>query len=179
MKLGYALTLSSEARLKKICDETVYMEIVEPNASQFLDVIKAHQGKQIVIVSLKELSLQLVQMFPIFEWLHRQQQTLQVLDKGYLADLSDQAYQNFFHELSRSEKRAIVRRTQQGIALAVAKGTRIGRPSIPQEKIEQIQYLARSQKRTMREIAIACDVSVGTVYKYVNESRADQIKELV
>ena len=42
-----------------------------------------------------------------------------------------------------------------------------GRPQVEQEVVNKIQYLFKSQKKTMRDIAEICNVSLGTVHKYV------------
>lgn len=42
----------------------------------------------------------------------------------------------------------------------------IGRPMLEQEKIDEIKYLHKSERLSMRSIATKCNVSLGTVHKY-------------
>lgn len=45
-----------------------------------------------------------------------------------------------------------------------------GRPPVDGEKIQTIRFLYRSKSLTMRQIATKCNVSLGTVHKYLNNS---------
>lgn len=49
-------------------------------------------------------------------------------------------------------------------------GQQLGRPTIDQKTVEAIKYLRQNKKLRLREIAEICDVSVGTAYKYSEES---------
>lgn len=44
-----------------------------------------------------------------------------------------------------------------------------GRPPIDKMKVRRIRFLYHENKMTMREIANACEVSLGTVHKYLNQ----------
>lgn len=45
----------------------------------------------------------------------------------------------------------------------------IGRPKISTDVVEQIIYLRENEKRSIRSIANECNVSIGTVHKYVKD----------
>lgn len=49
-----------------------------------------------------------------------------------------------------------------------------GRPPISEKKIEKIRHLHNNKVLTLREIAIACNVSVGTAFKYATKSQVDK-----
>lgn len=59
-------------------------------------------------------------------------------------------------------------RVVDAIKLRRQKGVVLGRPKVNTDIQNKITYLYREQKKTMREIAQICDVSLGTVYKYVH-----------
>ena len=50
------------------------------------------------------------------------------------------------------------------------KSKELGRPTIGEAKASQIRFLYNHNKMTMREIANACGVSLGTVHKYINQN---------
>lgn len=52
----------------------------------------------------------------------------------------------------------------------IIKYNEIGRPSIDYEKIHTIRFLYKSKSLSMREIATKCNVSLGTVHKYLNNN---------
>ncbi len=62
-----------------------------------------------------------------------------------------------------------VYQTREGIKRARELGVIGGRPQINDEVIEKIQTLHK-KKMSLRKIATACDVSLGTVHKYVHSS---------
>lgn len=49
-----------------------------------------------------------------------------------------------------------------------AEGKILGRPKISGVQILEIKRLRKEERRSIRDIAIICGVSVGTVYKYIN-----------
>ncbi|MBP1042767.1 recombinase family protein [Vagococcus sp. BWB3-3] len=70
-------------------------------------------------------------------------------------------------------------RTKQQIQLSREIGQTIGRPAIDKKKIERIYYLYHDKKWAMRKIATECDVSLGSVYKYIHQEAPCQKKESV
>lgn len=68
----------------------------------------------------------------------------------------------------RMEEEHFKYQVKESVDLAKANGKEIGRPKIKKETILLIQELAKS-KKTLREIADICNVSLGAVHKYVNK----------
>lgn len=57
--------------------------------------------------------------------------------------------------------------TKQRLAISKRLGKSLGRPTISDEKIEKIQRLHRQQRMSYREISECCQVSIGSVHKYL------------
>lgn len=67
--------------------------------------------------------------------------------------------------VAQSERENIRKRQQEGIAAAMAKGVKFGRPPIPlPENFREIHHAWRSKKITLREAAEACGMPEGTFY---------------
>lgn len=63
---------------------------------------------------------------------------------------------------------------QEGLAIATDEELEWGRPTITSEKIKRIQFLYQNKNVTFREIAAECDVSLGTVHKYVKALKTNK-----
>ncbi len=80
---------------------------------------------------------------------------------------------DFYHYLTlfitneRETKRLIAR---QSIELSRSKGGKIGRPTLTEETVQKVQQLYKERK-TLREIASECGISLGSARKYVLEMK--------
>lgn len=63
---------------------------------------------------------------------------------------------------------------QQELEIATDEELEWGRPTITSEKIKRIQFLYQNRNVTFREIAADCEVSLGTVHKYVKALKTDK-----
>lgn len=79
-----------------------------------------------------------------------------------------------FYELTqlifKVNKECSSRVVKQRIALSKEKGHTFGRPPLNHQTIKEIKSLYRCNKLSMRAIAEKCNVSLGTVHKYVTEA---------
>lgn len=57
------------------------------------------------------------------------------------------------------------------IERAKKQGRSTGRPRVGDQTIDQIVFLFEQKGKSMREIAEICEVSLGTVHKYVNQKK--------
>lgn len=57
--------------------------------------------------------------------------------------------------------------TKQRLAISKSLGKSLGRPTISEDKIEEIQRLYHNQRMSYREISDCCQVSIGSVHKYL------------
>lgn len=137
-----------------------------------LQAFIAHGDKfNLMMHSVDDLNLQLIQLFPILEAVKASGSYIQFMEQGLTERLADELYFEVLVELASSEKRTMQRRYEKSKMQAQAKGKTFGRPVIEERTIKQIQYLYKVEKRSIREISQKCGVSVGTVHKYIKEVR--------
>lgn len=91
-----------------------------------------------------------------------------------IATDSDQHYFARSIELLQLNQMCKAEQIKRGVELRRGNGGKIGRPSISQKKIEEIQYLHFKKKMSYRKIALTSSVSLGTVHKYVNGENNDR-----
>lgn len=58
--------------------------------------------------------------------------------------------------------------TKQRLAKSKRSGVQLGRPMIDKATIKQIKVLHQHSKLSMRDIAVKCNVSLGSVHKYIH-----------
>ena len=84
------------------------------------------------------------------------------IDTENYKDFYDQML--FFFDVSKRSRSATTRRA---LNARREKGQSLGRPKINEMTINKIKEL-REQRYSLREIAVKCDVSLGTVHKYLH-----------
>lgn len=133
----------------------------------------AAKGDEFILVmhSLDDLNLQLIQLFPVLEAVKANGGMIRFVEQGLTESIAHEMYFEVLVELASSEKRTMQRRYEKSKIQAQAKGKTFGRPVIEEESIKQIQYLYMVEKRSIREISQRCGVSVGTVHKYIKQVR--------
>ncbi|MBP1040235.1 recombinase family protein [Vagococcus sp. BWB3-3] len=171
--IGY--TVKTDSTLEKDLLTTVgqCQEIIQTdhdNYDRFAEFLHAYQHDQLVVVDFESIGLQLSQLAPLLEWLLEHEVSFHFMEKP-VAD--DHDYLTILYQLAISEKEVVSRRTLNGLRVAHANGAVSGRPRINLATIKKIKYLHTYQRKNIRDIATECNVSLGTVHKYINLNEAD------
>lgn len=166
MIIGYSTHMESLKSLTKVCDDVYYQEPSKQTAKTFLSFVQANRTNQIVVNSVKDIGLQLVQMTPALLELKREDREIIFLEKVPGQATSSRTYNRLLLELAKNEQEIMRTRTVISIEKSQARGVKHGRPKVDEEVIKRIQQLSETRKWSVREIAKACHVSVGTVHKY-------------
>lgn len=116
---------------------------------QLIDLTSFFQEKKITLISLKE-----------------QLDTRTPLGKFYFTLMAG---------LAEMEVDLIRERTLVGLNAARLEGRVGGRPTISQEKIQEIQRLFQLNRYTFKEISTLTQVSVSTVHKYIHLMKEKQL----
>lgn len=143
---------------------------------KLLDILSlVDMEKSIVVSDLAVFGKILSQLLPILEIMEE--------SNIYLISINDQIntkYDKCFFQVCKNLQKAnhdvrkevasqvILKKKQAGILL--------GRPKISNEKIEEMHNLYK-QKYNYREISEKCNISLGSVYKYINLYKNNNEKE--
>lgn len=163
----YPTLIQMTAILGKGCDEL---------HTEDTDIIYETKLMQLLKVSQKE-DIILVYNLKVFgKTLHEFQQLLTVIQTKQLrlVSLEDQVdtakptdILTLVNLLINLDRYYVSERTKIGLEQARQKGTLLGRPKIAENTIKKIQYLYSKHHYSVRTIATLCEVSVGTVHKYI------------
>lgn len=151
------------------CDEVEVLKAGDVTTDQFHRVVTSHLDDDLVIPSVAAIGLQLVQLLPSFKVLANENKIIYFIQKDRSALLSDEIFFEELYHLALVEEMIIKRRTVASIRKAQEKGIVLGRPKIDRHLIKKIQKLHSLEKKTIREIATICNVSIGTAFKYAKE----------
>jgi len=87
---------------------------------------------------------------------------------------------NFFltvlGSIAQLEREIMVSRINAGIARAKSQGKKMGRPSKLNDGLRNAVTMLYQKGVSIRDIAKTCTVGIGTVYKVVNEIRAEELQ---
>lgn len=145
------------------CDTVEVIVTDTYTADVFLNFLRQHRGDKVVVTSIEAIYLSLTHYRKIEKVVEEYEINLHFLDKEMFSDTD---YLKMLSSLARCEARIMSRRTSKGLERAWNIGKISGRPQINPKKIKQIQGLYTYKKKTLREIADVCQVSLGTVHKY-------------
>ena len=127
-------------------------------------------GDTLVVYELRSINKSIVELSDFFQRVKHKGIQLIIIDKGDIFnEIKDEIFMDMVLELSRTQKVIARERTKRGLDIARQRGNIGGRPKISEDTIDRINYLFYNKKMTLREIADECCVSLGTVYKYVND----------
>lgn len=167
MKIGYVNKEENEGSLV-LCDTVLRSNPALSSVRNLAEFVSSHPTGDLYIASLDDIDLQLIQLLPIFVQLLNEGRILHVVNRFPMAQLSEEAYFKGLLVLAQSEKNIVSNRIKLGMETGLDGGTVYGRPTIQKDKVAEIQNLFKNYSKSYREIAESCDVSIGTVHKYVN-----------
>lgn len=182
MKIGYTIYKEEIKRLKEAGATSIVLNDDLYNGNQqFIDFLKANQEHEVFLVGLQSISsfISTIQLFTILELVKEQKRQIHFIDKGTDTDLSDNDYLDILWQIASYEKVAVSNRVRRGMERSKERGTPRGRPSLDDELIQKIRKLKINEKKSIREIATLCEVSIGSVHKYVQEITAENVRELM
>ncbi|WP_314060914.1 hypothetical protein [uncultured Vagococcus sp.] len=171
MRIGIVNKKNTYQQIELIgtCDDIVIVEEETITKDSFLRLINENLSHELIITELSVIPLRLIQLLPGFKLLVKHNKRLTFIKKDLNQNLTDQEYFDELYRLILFEEQVMQVRTKVGIEKARDEGIIIGRPPIADEQAERIQHLYQYEKKTIREIAETCCVSVGTAYKYATQ----------
>lgn len=176
MKIGYDRILTKEVQQTYSRAGTIKNytrpETLQTDIECFEHFLLCHETHEIIINNLDSIgSFSLVQLHNTLNIIEEKKIKITILKPA----IARVAIQGNFLELLRSivsfEKKAIVKRTTEGLSLAKNKGVIGGRPKLSKDLQDRLYFLHSSKKMPIKDIATELHISVGTVYSYINKKK--------
>lgn len=131
---------------------------------KLLDLIKSED--QLVVSDLRVFHYGIKALKELLVYLQVKQVHLVSINEDIDTKRSLQFYSDVLAVIEMEEKQRSYL-VKKNILKARSEGRIGGRPKIDKQTTEKILYLYYHKRQTIREIAEICDVSIGTVHKYV------------
>lgn len=78
--------------------------------------------------------------------------------------------------IAELERNLLAERVKEGIQASRKRGVKIGRPRVPQEKLNIAMRMYRSNDYSVKEILATNQISSGTFYREVNRLKLKKLK---
>ncbi len=145
-----------------------------PELDRLLD--KVRSGDSIVIESLSRLGRSTKDLLALVELFNKRNINLVSLKENVdVSTPTGKLLLTVLSALCQFERDLTVQRTNEGLKAARARGRKGGRPPIDKKHMEKALKLYDAKSHSISEICIICDISQGTLYKFINarkEARA-------
>jgi DNA invertase Pin-like site-specific DNA recombinase len=178
MKIGYARVSKEEQNLdrqidilkqqgcKKIFEEKVSGTTKErPELKRLLDHLR--EGDTVIISDLTRLSRSVKDLFNLVEQIETKGANIKSLKESWVDTTTPQGKLMFviFSGISQFERDLISQRTKEGLASALARGRKGGRPKTEEKTINLALKMYNSKTYSISEITKATGISKSTLYR--------------
>lgn len=137
-----------------------------PELDQLLKALQA--GDKVVIVSIDRLSRSTKDLLEIVERITEKGASLTSIQDSWLDTSGDNIMSDFllqiFSALAEMERKQIVKRVNEGLAVAKKNGVKLGRPKANTNKTDYAIQLYQQGEHTGNQIADICGISRATLY---------------
>lgn len=138
--------------------------------NQLLDIVRT--GDTVVVESISRLGRNTLDILTIIDDLNKKGINFVSLKENIDSSTSTgKAMLGMIAVISQLERDLIVDRTKEGMASAKARGVRMGRPTLDEDKIKTALKMYDSNDYSVREITQQVGISQGKLYKEINKRK--------
>ncbi|WP_088052865.1 recombinase family protein [Virgibacillus dakarensis] len=134
-----------------------------------------HEGDTVLILSIDRLSRSVKDLLKLVEIIKEKGASLKSIQDSWLDTSGNNIMSDFllqiFGALAEMERKQIVKRVNEGIAVAKKKGVKFGRPTANKNKVAYAIELYHKGEHTTKQIADICGISRRTLYNYLSKRK--------
>ena len=188
MMIGYARVSKEEQNLNRQIDQlTAYgaEKIIQekytgtrrdrPGIDTLFNILRP--GDSLVVESISRLGRNTLDILLLIQELTMKEvQFISLKENMNTATPTGKAMLQMMSVISELERNLLADRVREGIAASQKRGVRMGRPKVPQEKLDVAVRMYQSGDYSVQEIAETNHLSLGTLYKELNRRKLSRIK---
>lgn len=151
-----------------------------PELDRLMDDLE--EGDVVMVLSIDRLSRSTKDLLDIVEKIKEKGASLKSIQDSWLDTTDENPMSDFLltvmGALAELERKQIVQRIHEGLAVAKANGVELGRPKANSDKVDLALTLYDEGRHTVQEIANITDLSRKTIYNYLNKRKEEEyVKE--
>ena len=188
MMIGYARVSKEEQNLNRQIDQlTAYgaEKIIQekytgtrrdrPGIDTLFNILRP--GDSLVVESISRLGRNTLDILLLIQELTMKEvQFISLKENMNTATPTGKAMLQMMSVISELERNLLADRVREGIKKKKKRGVRMGRPKVPQEKLDVAVRMYQSGDYSVKEIAETNHLSLGTLYKELNRRKLSRIK---
>lgn len=140
------------------------------------------EGDIVLILAIDRISRSTKDLLEIVSEIQEKGASLKSLTETWLDTTGDNPMSEFLMvvmgALGEWERKNTVKRVNEGLAVAKAKGKQLGRPPVNKNKVQYALELYDKGEHTGKEISDICGISRKTLYNHVNKRENGKVGEL-
>lgn len=150
------------------CDELVFEGNDVTVDTELKKIVALVENEDVIIcASLQSMGKSIRKLENIFNQIKEKKVRLICLEEG-IDTQKNSSFYDYFYLFLNYEKAMQSRITKESLNKSRQKGIRFGRPCINKKIVQRVCRL-HEERKTLREIAEECDISLGTAHKYVSK----------
>ncbi|WP_366533418.1 recombinase family protein (plasmid) [Carnobacterium maltaromaticum] len=145
-----------------------------PGMEQLMQTIRS--GDTVVVESISRLGRNTLDILNLLQHLEKENvEFISLKEKMDTSTPTGKAMLQMMSVIAELERNLLAERVKEGIHASRRRGTAIGRPKIPQEKLNLAMRMYKSGDYSIKEILEATTISQGTLYREINKAKLEQM----
>jgi DNA invertase Pin-like site-specific DNA recombinase len=147
-----------------------------PGITQLMQIIRPNDV--VVVESISRLGRNTLDILNLIQSLHDKQIRFVSLKENMNTETpTGRAMLQMMSVIAELERNLLADRIKEGITASQKRGVKMGRPRVPQEKLDVAIRMYKSGDYSVKEILQASQVSVGTFYREVNRLKLKKLQK--
>lgn len=145
-----------------------------PGMEQLMQTIRS--GDTVVVESISRLGRNTLDILNFLQHLEKENvEFISLKEKMDTSTPTGKAMLQMMSVIAELERNLLAERVKEGIHASRRRGKAIGRPKIPQEKLNLAMRMYKSGEYSIKEILESNTISQGTLYREINKLKLEQM----
>lgn len=148
-----------------------------PGMEQLMQTIRS--GDTVVVESISRLGRNTLDILNFLQHLEKENvEFISLKEKMDTSTPTGKAMLQMMSVIAELERNLLAERVKEGIHASRRRGKAIGRPKIPQEKLNLAMRMYKSGEYSIKEILESNTISQGTLYREINKLKLEQMNNI-
>ena len=190
MIIGYARVSKDEQHLDRQLDQLKKYGVEKIIKEKYTGTKKSRQGIEellkiirtndtVVVESISRLGRNTLDILTLLQHLEKEKvEFISLKENMDTSTPTGKAMLQMMSVIAELERNLLAERVKEGITASRRRGVNIGRPKIPQEKLNLAMRMYDSGDYSIKEILESTTISQGTLYREINKMKLKKIEDI-